>query len=515
MKHLLSTALLCGFSILGMQAQNIIVVDKDGVSHRYHADYVKDITFEKIQAQATYNVAFETVAINPYGSSNIGVTLSTPSQTLELDLYQPAAKYLQPGTYTVQAGNGDNTIDPGQYSSFTTGGNKLSLSAGTVKITLDDETYTFDADLTLTNGETLKGTYTGKLDTFGPVLNFDLTGCAWTSVNNPADNGFYYKFNDAAYKLEMRIDLFNSGNAIANGTYNFATTAADGTASSAVSLYSPYNDETTFTSGTVTLAGEGSDRTVTIDGTLGNGLKMKATYTGSLPARPAAGLNMTFSDVEVMCYDLRNEGITLRNGLDQMQFDFWQPSALYFQPGTYTVQAGNADFTIDPAYSKGTLKGKAVQAQSGTVTVALDGDTYTFTADVALTDGSTLKGTYTGELYLFGPTMNLDFTDCRTRNNNNPDANGHYYILDSDDPTTETRLDLFTDAATPAEGTYTIADTKANGTAVCNIELYSPWNQATTLKEGTVTVSASKVEIKGVMENGLKLNAAYNYSLPK
>ena len=51
MKHLSATVLLCGASILGASAQNIIVTDKDGVAHRFNADYVKEITFEKIASQ--------------------------------------------------------------------------------------------------------------------------------------------------------------------------------------------------------------------------------------------------------------------------------------------------------------------------------------------------------------------------------------------------------------------------------------------------------------------------------
>lgn len=284
MKHLFTTALLCGVSVLAAQAQSIIVTDKDGIPHKFHADYVQEITFEEIENGEGFDFKFNELTVTTYGNRNIGLNFSDGVNVVGLDLYQPGAYYLQPGTYAADGSCADFTIDP-SYSSIRVGAEEKKLKSGSLTIALEGETYTFSMDFALESGERLKGSYTGVLNTFGPVLNFDLSGCNYVEINEPAANGFYYKFNDPNWKVEMRIELYSAGDAPARGTYKFSDTLADGTASSYVDLYSPYNTVTEFTDGTVTVTGEGDDTVVEIDGTLGFGMHMKAIYKGNLPAR--------------------------------------------------------------------------------------------------------------------------------------------------------------------------------------------------------------------------------------
>ncbi|MBD5355765.1 MAG: hypothetical protein HDR88_02010 [Bacteroides sp.] len=283
MKHLLTTAFLCGASVLAMQAQNIVITDKDGVQHKFNADYVQEITFEKVQSGNDTEMVFQNVFVTTYGNQNISLTFSNEEDMVVLDLWQPAAFFLQEGTYKGNDSNDDFTLDP-TYSKVAIDGNESRISDGTLTITRDGELYSFVGEVTYPDG-TLKFTCEDTLNTFGPIINFNLSGCAYLDVNDPAANGFYYRFNDSDWNLEMDIDLFSDGNAPAPGVYTFEDTKENGTASSYVHVYKPFNEVTKFVSGTVTISVEGADTVVEIDGTLGVGVQLKAKYSGQLPEK--------------------------------------------------------------------------------------------------------------------------------------------------------------------------------------------------------------------------------------
>ena len=289
MKHFTAAVLLCGAAILGASAQNIIITDKDGVTHKFNADYVKEITFEKIQSQGdAVNLDITSVNVSPYGFTNVGLTLVGENGDLvELDLYQPSTMWLAAGNYVV-GGSSEPYIgsDP-RYSYAMIGGEKKDLKSGSLDIALDGEVYTFTVDMVVGDDINVKGTYTGKLPNFGPTANYDLTGVAYVEVNDPEPNGFYYRFNDENWKLEMRIDLFSEGSAPKAGTYTFSESTDNGCAGSYVNLYSPYNDATQFKEGTVTVEENGENTVIKINGVLENGLSMTASFNGILPARPA------------------------------------------------------------------------------------------------------------------------------------------------------------------------------------------------------------------------------------
>ncbi len=284
MKHLLTTALLCGVSVLAAQAQNIVIIDKDGIPHKFNADYVQDITFEKVQSGSNYEITFDEVFVTTYGNQNISVTLNSGDNQLILDLWEPAAMFLQEGTYVADTSNDDFTFDP-TYSRVSLDGVEEKLTGGTVTVARSGEVYSFSGEVTFGNGS-LKFTCEDTLNTFGPTINFNFSDCVYVDVNDPAPNGFYYRFNDSNWKVEMRIDLFSEGNTPAPGVYNFGESTENGTASSYINLYSPYNEATSFTEGTVTVSEEGNNTVVEIEGKIEQGLTITAKYTGKLPERP-------------------------------------------------------------------------------------------------------------------------------------------------------------------------------------------------------------------------------------
>ena len=522
MKHLLTTALLCGAGILAGQAQNVVITDKDGIAHRFHADYVQEITFEKLQAGDGYDLRFSGLEMDVWGKRNITLSFTSGDETkVSLDIYQPEAMYLQPGTYKVDSSYGDYTVDPG-YSTIEVDGNKEELSSGDMVVSLNGETYTFDINLILASGKSLKGAYTGGLSIFGPVINFDITGCSYNEINDPAPNGFYYKLNDANWKMEMRLGLFSEGNAPTPGVYTFSDTMENGTATSTVELYSPYNENTKFTDGTVTVSGEGDDMEIVIEGNLGFGMPMKAVYKGKLPARPVASLDydLTFDSASVVTFGSRNESVTLSAGDNMVYFDLYQPEGLYLQPGTYKIEDTMADYTIDPTYinySGIVIDGTTMAITGGSVVIELAGNVYTIKGDLTF-DGGNLKFSYTGELDKFGPIVTFELTGCIYVSLNEPAANGFYYRFNDESYKLEMRLDIFSSGETPAAGTYTFSDTMENGTASSAVDLYEPYIGATKFTEGTVVISgegdATVVEVEGTLTEGLVLKARYVGSLP-
>ena len=523
MKHLSATVLLCGASILGASAQNIIVTDKDGVAHRFNADYVKEITFEKIASQGdAVDVKITSVSVNPWSQANIQVVLECGNgDQITADLYQPSTMWLTAGTYVVDGSYAPYTLDPG-YSSAVIGGQKKGIESGSLEIKLDGDVYTFTVDLGLDDGSAVKGSFTGKTDSFGPAIDYAITGCSYANVNDPALNGFYYNLNDENWKLEMRLELFSEGDAPKAGTYTFSESTADGSAGSYVHLYSPYNDVTSFSEGTVTVEGEGEATTVKIDGTLANGLHMTATYSGKLPERPSLAHDIDFAvtSVSVNPWNLTNIQVILNgdNG-DQITADLYQPETLWLVAGRYAVDGSGQPYTLDPGYSSVVIGGEKKNLEGGSLDITLDGDVYTFTVDLGLDDGSAVKGSFTGKTDGFGPAIDYAIAGCSYAKVNDPASNGFYYNLNDENWKLEMRLELFSEGDAPKAGIYTFSESTADGSAGSYVHLYSPYNDVTSFSEGTVTVEgegdATTVKIDGTLANGLHMTATYSGKLPE
>ncbi len=522
MKHITSTVLLCAVSVLGASAQTIIITDKDGVAHRFNADYVKEITFEPAQSQDdAINLNIASVIVNPYGLTNIEVTLESENgDNVDLDLYQPSTMWLTAGKYVVDGSSADYTINP-SWSSATIGGEKKDIKSGSLDVQLNGEVYTFSVDLVVGDDVKVKGSYTGKISKFGPVANFALDGVAYVEVNDPASNGFYYRFNDADWKLEMRIDLFSEGNAPKPGTYTFSESTDNGCAGSYVNLYSPYNDASSFKEGTVTVAEDGENTIINVNGVLANGLPMTASYTGKLPARPVASQDVDFniSSVSVNPWNLSNISLefTCENG-DQLTADIYQPSTMWLVAGTYVVDGSYAPFTLDPGYSSIIIGGEKKDIKSGSIDIKLDGEIYTFTVDLVAGDDTAVKGSFTGKINKFGPVANYDLTGVAYVGVNEPAPNGFYYRFNDSDWKVEMRIDLFSEGDAPKPGTYTFTESTDNGCAGSYVNLYAPYNDSTSFKEGTVTVEEDGentiIKVEGVLEIGLSMTASFSGTLP-
>lgn len=521
MRHFTSTALLCGAAILGASAQSVVVVDKNGVQHRFKADDVKEITFENFQSQDdAVNIDIKSVSVNPYGTTNIQLVLAGDNgDNLDLDLTQPSTLWLSAGTYEVD-GSGEYTIDAG-WSSAKIDGKSMKMKSGSLDVKLDGDVYTFTADFVVGDDVKVKGTYTGKLPNFGPVANYSLTDVKYVEVNNPVSNGFYYRFNDDNWKLELRIDLFSEGDAPKPGVYTFSESTDNGCAGSYVDLYSPYNSNTKFKEGTVTVEESGENTIISINGVLENGLTMTASYTGKLPARPAAAKDVEVNVKSVYVNPWNSKNIQLIfDCVDgtQITADIYQPSTLWLTAGKYVVDGSYAEYTIDPGFSSVIINGSKKDVNSGYINVDLDGDVYTFTIDLMVDGNTTVKGTYSSKINAYGPSLDYTLTGVYYVNVNNAVPNGFYYRFNDENWKIELRIDLFSEGDAPKAGTYTFSDSTENGCASSDLSLYAPYNTSSKFKEGTVVIEEDGentiVKINGVLENGLPMTATYTGKLP-
>ena len=518
MKHLLSTALLCGMAVLSSNAQNIVVVDKDNISHRYHADYVQDISFVKDggEAQVT-ELTFESLSVQTWTLSNLTLHFGTGNDEtkVDLDIYQPRGYWLGAGEFTVAGTYAQYTIDPG-YSTILVDGTSLALTGGNMSISYSGDVYSITMDLLTADGQEIKGTYNGTVDKFGPILTTDLTAAAYQEINDPAPNGFYYKFNDANWDVTMRLDFFCNETQLANGVYTISDSKASGTVSIAdsyVDLAAPYSESSLrFTEGTVTVSGEGADRTINVKGTLSIGLEVDFTYTGELAERPvaepAADYVMNANAVNASAiWGMTNPYLTFTCTTDattKVVMDIHQPGTSYLLPGTYEVLKVNGGTPTTDYYITGvgsTFKQGNLTSNfnGGTVNVTLSGKEYTFEGLIELQNGKTLQFTYTGELGNCGPSEPVgpayDYTIVATTVEDEIYSSGSNFALnmvDANNPNQSLMLDLYQTAKYYLQpGSYPVDSTEAAGTIGNNpsYSFFASDGVSTGFKSGDVLIT--------------------------
>lgn len=117
---------------LGAAAQSVTVTSADGLTHKFAADRVKEITFIKTSAPDPDANVFSAVTARAYSSGAIEATFSAPENPKSLTLWMVGpsmAKYLHDGVYTAQKEYGEMTVDSSaSYSFVTEGGVTLPCS---------------------------------------------------------------------------------------------------------------------------------------------------------------------------------------------------------------------------------------------------------------------------------------------------------------------------------------------------------------------------------------------------
>ncbi len=292
MKHRKTLLLGLCLCALGTQAQTVTVVLNDGTSTKWPADQIKEIYFATSEESSE---VFTDIHIEPYSNGNFVVELKNDTYTVQLNTYRPSdMPYIATGVYTVGAVEG-LYIDAGiGYTFVTTNSDstKTGIAGGTMTVSNESQIYTFNIDLTLADGNTLKGTYVGEIDALGEPGNeaLELTNIVYHKIRDMVDGEVYIKFNDADWSIEGAIDFFcNPGDTtLAEGTYKFSDSNEPFTFSpkSYVDFYRipPYGTNR-FSDGTIVVEKVGEDYNIEMSLTLENGTQANYVYSGPISGK--------------------------------------------------------------------------------------------------------------------------------------------------------------------------------------------------------------------------------------
>lgn len=281
------TALLAALVVTaGAAAQSVTVMMKDGTSKKFAADRIKEMTFQTT-APTPPAIELTTVDVNPFSTSNIGLTLSDASgnNEFEFDMYCPSTKYLTPGVYTVGATEGLYIDATGGYTSYTVDKQKKDIASGTVTISNEGEIYTFDVAVKLAEGAEVAGKYTGKINKFAQYKTIELSAMKYLGNAQPKGQ-FYVKGNDSNFDYELGV-IFKAdpeATTLPAGEYTYSENLTPGTFTpqSYFGYPNPVGEQK---------AAEGSKVTVTANGVkmeivTTDGLHLTYNFTGTISGTP-------------------------------------------------------------------------------------------------------------------------------------------------------------------------------------------------------------------------------------
>lgn len=218
-----------------------------------------------------------------YGTNEYLVTFSDADETttFALDMYTGTTG-MAAGTYTISGANTPMTIDP-KFSELN--GTRGGIKSGTVVVTENAGVFKFVFDLVLSDDTPLKGEFEGKMNEF----TFKASKCELITPNNPGENEYFFRLNDAKYKFELSLNLFSDSTPLpAPGTYLYSkASTAPGTfgSRSILNVYTPSISETISAATLEITKGDGEEYTFKMSFTLGEGDAanvINITYTGEI-----------------------------------------------------------------------------------------------------------------------------------------------------------------------------------------------------------------------------------------
>lgn len=489
-----------------------------------HFTYEGTITGTPEFIETVEPVVFDTLDEQRWGATNTTLTFGSSSDSgfaLALDCYMPSAPYFTPGTYVVGASTGLYIDTDISYTFLAVDGEKTGIKSGTMTVTNEGDTYTFDMDLVLADDKAYRATYTGEIQNGPSIPDTELDLASYNENPRPAGN-FYVKFQNVDYTCEMALDMFADPSALLlpAGTYVYSEDDTPGTFGSIsyVDLYNPNSNNHMAEGSKVVVTETDGSYNFEMDLIFTDGRTMHLTYEGDIQGTPnfisGEVETVTFDTVNVKPYGSKNSTVEFWNASDpamKLSLDFYgRDGSAYFQPGTYTVGgSGEMYIGVDAQYSYLGTAGSKVAVTGGTVNVTLDEDIYTFDIDLTLEDGSQYKAAYTGKLNKFGPVLGIELELSAAKYLDNARPAGNFYLKFNDaDWNCEMALDMFADASatTLPAGTYNYSADGGAGTfgPSSYLDYYVGGSTNYRMAEGSV-VTVTKNGDEYTIEMNLKL----------
>lgn len=522
MKHLFSFALLCGLCAPLLSGQTVTILDKEGVAHKFNADYVKDITFTK-QAQTDVKT-YTAVAAEPYGNGNVGLEFSGEDcPTVHLDTYGTSeAVFLQTGVYPVASGSEMYIAPDAKYTYAEVGGQNVAITAGQMTVEEGMEgAYDITFEFTLADGSLLSGQWTGLIDNYGKILNVTASKANQVEVNNAAPGQMRLRFSGANY-FEATVDFFlePGATAIPEGNYFYSSEAAAGTIGGTceIQLNAPdFKSSSSKAKDGFAFVREGG-MTIALD--LEDGRTVNIYFTGDVTylgstVDPGKVIEADYTTAEVHCYGLTNFVLTF-SGEDapKVNLDCYGPESPYMLAGAYKVDAAGGEFTIgtSPSYSYVMIDGEQVALTGGemNVTMGSEGD-YNMALDLILANGSSLKGTWRGLLPKYGKIVMLTATTAKQIELADAQDKRTRLRLSDADSNFEATVDFYVDGVTPLpQGMYPYSATGELGSfgGETQVDFYYP-SSSSKAKGGDVFVLPGMLTVALDLEDGRTANISF------
>jgi len=369
------------------------------------------------------------------------------------------AKYLHDGVYTAQAEYGEMTVDTDKsYSFVSEGGVNTALQSGTVTVAIAGKIYTMTFDLTLIDGNSFKGSYTGAM----PGLtgrDATLNTCATPQVktndlDDRVDGEYYIKMNDSDWSYEMAVDFYAlAGTAkLPAGTYRYGSDNAAGTfgPKSYINTYTPSSNYRFAEGSTVEVSYEGEIITMAFNLVTGDGRKFDMTYSGEITFPPfeAPKTQLASMEIDGLYSGGKNRGLIFKTADESLSIvlDMYGEKT-FIEEGTYTVAASEGlRIDTNPSYTYVKQGETTTGLQSGTVAVSTSDRTYTFDMALVLADGTPLNAVYTGVVGGFASKdFDLILAKPTIGSVNDQQPGEHIIKINDAGYTFEGRLDIFSD----------------------------------------------------------------------
>lgn len=502
MKHFTTLLLATGLTALSSLAQTVTVVTKDGIEHKFNADYLSEIRFRDAAPEPDKINFTKINDLSVWSNGNAAITMTNADETqvCKVEFYGPTdASWFQQGTYQVNTVNSPFTVDPA-YSEVTISGTKKKITAGNMTVASNAEcVYTINVDFTLDDGSRYLGQYSGSLPSYTQKFSAVLNKADY-NVNPQAPDTYYIRFTDPDWKYQIALVFMadRSESSLPAGTYTAVETLATGGISIGKSYFETYSPNGRFNlmaGSKVVVANNGEDYDMTMQLLLSDGRTAEMTFKGKVGGSAAFEQPLVvFDKIRVEAYSGGNVTLNFTTSKDPqlaLALDcYCDANATYLQTGEYVV-GGSARPYIDsdPTYTHYTYDGKNTGIKSGKMKVSREGLVYTIEFDLILADDTPYKGSYTGELNAFSPLVEKTLSAAKYVDRRDPNKPGNFYVRFNDaDYKCEATFDIFAAASakTLPAGTYTYATTGAAGTFGSNsvVEMYQP-SSTNKMKEGS------------------------------
>ena len=351
--------------------------------------------------------------------------------TLCLDFYgDPEKDYLPAGTYEVKESTEWPCLNSMRYSTYGYD-NGVLLKSGAVEVSIDPDTkaYTFDIDLQLKDGRSLKANYTGDVDNM-PVVDKVFITTDYTSAKaTTADNGLTWALtlaDDAGNAAHLDIVNAFQSPYIVNNTYTISTSAEEFSAKPMAAEAGQFDNTTStfvvagenggefkFATGTLTvdIDWEAKEYLISFYGTLENGYIIESEYKGAVEGcsleQSEEVIDVVMNRAYASSYESgANWYITLSQENEQqssyiLKLDVYSKPMQFLAAGVYQLGVGTGEGYLGVDATTLTVAGQGqynfTEARL-TVETNLADKTYTIVVSGRVQDGRTFLMSYVGKV---------------------------------------------------------------------------------------------------------------------